>query len=145
MVTHETFGRWSFVPCASSRQYGYWVFIRSVIGRAITCICAWCLFTWSLSFTRILWRYVRIDRRLAWSHYGWQIFHMSRHSVDRYMSTVICAVVIPATRPTLYFVVHRPCGAFTHTRSPGLKTACCWLCVGAGCSIDSFQPYWPVL
>ena len=38
-------------------------------------------------------------------------------------STVrFCALVIPVTRPTLYFVVHRPCGAFTHTRSPGWKT-----------------------
>ena len=41
-------------------------------------------------------------------------------------STVMfCTLVIPVTRPTLYFVVHRPCGVFTHTRSPGLKTACC--------------------
>ena len=44
---------------------------------------------------------------------------------------MLCALVIPVTRSTLYFVVHRPCGVFTHTRSPGLKTACCWLCVGA--------------
>ena len=37
-------------------------------------------------------------------------------------STVMfCTLVIPVTRPTLY----RPCGVFTHTRSPGLKTACC--------------------
>ena len=41
-------------------------------------------------------------------------------------STVMfCTLVIPVTRPTLYFVVHRPCGVFTHTLSPGLKTACC--------------------
>ena len=41
-------------------------------------------------------------------------------------STIMfCTLVIPVTRPTLYFVVHRPCGVFTHTRSPSLKTACC--------------------
>ena len=41
-------------------------------------------------------------------------------------STIMfCALVIPVTRPTLYFVVHRPCGVFTHTWSPDLKTACC--------------------
>ena len=38
---------------------------------------------------------------------------------------IFCTLVIPVTRPTLYFVVHCPCGVFTHTRSPGLKTACC--------------------
>ena len=42
------------------------------------------------------------------------------------LSTIMfCALVIPVTHPTLYFVVHRPCGVFTHTRSPGLETACC--------------------
>ena len=40
-------------------------------------------------------------------------------------TVVFCTLVIPVTRPTLYFVVHRPCGVFTHTQSPGLKTACC--------------------
>ena len=41
-------------------------------------------------------------------------------------STVMfCTLVILVTCPTLYFVVHRPCGVFTHTWSPGLKTACC--------------------
>ena len=38
-------------------------------------------------------------------------------------STVMFYTLV--TRPTLYFVVHRPCGVFTHTRSPGSKTACC--------------------
>ena len=58
------------------------------------------------------------------------------------LSTIMfCALVIPVTHPTLYFVVHRPCGVFTHTQSPGLKTACCVIVCRHRCSIDSFQPY----
>ena len=59
---------------------------------------------------------------------GWPGPTMGRRSFTwrRIPSTVmLCTLVIPVTRPTLYFVVHRPCGVFTHTRSPGLKTACC--------------------
>ena len=41
------------------------------------------------------------------------------------LTVLFCALVIPVTHPTLYFLVHRPCGVFIHTRSPGLKTACC--------------------
>ena len=40
-------------------------------------------------------------------------------------TVVFCTLVIPVTCPTLSFVVHRPCVVFTHTRLPGLKTACC--------------------
>ena len=40
-------------------------------------------------------------------------------------TVMVCALVIPVTCPTLYFVVHRLCGVFTHTWSPSLKTACC--------------------
>ena len=29
------------------------------------------------------------------------------------LTVMFCALVIPVTRPTLYFVVHRPCGVFT--------------------------------
>ena len=52
---------------------------------------------------------------------------------------MFCALVIPVTHPTLYFVVHRPCGVFTHTRSPGLKTACCWLCVSTDVPLIPFS------
>ena len=52
---------------------------------------------------------------------------------------MFCALVTPVTRPTLYFVVHCPCGLFTHTRSPSLKTACCWLCVGTDVPLIPFS------
>ena len=59
---------------------------------------------------------------------GWPSPTMGRRSFmwGGIPSTVMfCALVIPVTCPTLYFVVHRPCGVFTHTRSPSLKTAFC--------------------
>ena len=40
-------------------------------------------------------------------------------------TVMFCTLVIPVTCPTLYVLVHPPCGVFTYTRSPGLKTACC--------------------
>ena len=73
---------------------------------------------------------------------GWPGPTMGRRSFTwcGFLSTVMfCTLVISVTHPTLYFVVHRPCGAFTHTWSPGLKTACCWLCVGASVSLISFS------
>ena len=78
---------------------------------------------------------------------GWPSSTMGRRSFRwrGIPSTVMfCPLVIPVARPTLYFVVHRPCGAFTHTRSPGLKTACCWLCVGADVLLIPFSRmrYW---
>ena len=51
------------------------------------------------------------------------------------LTVMFCALVIPVTHPTLYFVVHRPCGVFTHTQSPGL------IVCRRRCSIDSFQPH----
>ena len=59
-------------------------------------------------------------------------------------NVMFCTLVIPVTGPNLYFVVHRPCGVFTHTPSPGLKNSrqlimCDYVlfdqCTGAG-SID---------
>ena len=65
-------------------------------------------------------------------------------------STIMfCTLIIPVTCPTLYFVVHHPCGVFTHTQSPGLKMACCYVSalvfhwfLSAICGTD--RPYWLV-
>ena len=45
------------------------------------------------------------------------------------LTVMFCTLIILVTRPTLYFVVHRPYGVFTHTWSPSLKTACCYVLV----------------
>ena len=49
---------------------------------------------------------------------GWPGPTMGHRSFIRHgiLSTVI-TLVIPVTHPTLYFVVHRPCGVFIHTQS----------------------------
>ena len=147
LITHKTFGRWSFVTCASSWQYSHLVFIRSVIGRGITCICAGCcLHSLSLMFTNLS---LASSETMLEQTVGWPGPTMGRRSFTwrSFPSTVIfCTLVIPVTRPTLYFVVHCPCGVFTHTRSPGLKMACCWLFhwfLSAVCGTD--RPYWLVL
>ena len=59
---------------------------------------------------------------------GWPGPTMGRRSFtwrDILSIVMFCALVIPVTRPTLYFVVLRPCGVFTYTRLTDLKTACC--------------------
>ena len=142
MITHETFGRWSFTLCASSRQYNYWVFIRSVIGRGITCICVGCLFAWSLSngyksFTRILWRNVRADRRLAWTHYGSQIFLMTWHTVDRY---VLCTGNSCHTSHFIFCGTSSMWSLYPHSATRFEDSRLLIVC-RRRCSIDSFQPY----
>ena len=135
-------GRGLFALCASSRQYSYWVFIRSVIGRGITCFYAGYLFTWSLSngyksFTRILWRHVRTDHRLAWSHYWSQIFHMVRHSVDCY---VLCTGNSGHTFHFIFCGTSSMWSLYPHSVTQfedSLLLIVCW----RRCSIDSFQPY----
>ena len=59
---------------------------------------------------------------------GWPGLTMGRRSFTWRgipLTVMFCTLVISVTCPTLYFVVHRPCGVFTYTRSPGMKTACC--------------------
>ena len=51
------------------------------------------------------------------------------------------ALVIPVTRPTLYFVVHQPRGVFTYTPVIRFEDSLLLIVCRHPCSIDSFQPY----
>ena len=126
MITHEIFGRWSFarVLLRGNTVTGssFEVLLEEASPAFVLGVCSQGL---SRKVTNLSLAFSEDMSEQTVGSPGPTMGHRS-FTLRGIPSTVMfCALVIQVTRPTLYFVVHRPCGAFTHTRSLGLKTACC--------------------